>query len=97
MHNPDYGCSKLTRLFLFIIISGNFTSATDINLVVAKNNRIEIHTVTPEGLRPVKEISLYGKVAVMKFFRGPVSVIFPIFSKKYPSFYLDFMYLHVSN
>lgn len=52
-------------------VCGNFTSATDINLVVAKNNRIEIHTVTPEGLRPVKEISLYGKVAVMKFFRGP--------------------------
>ncbi|KAI5740244.1 hypothetical protein M8J76_002026 [Diaphorina citri] len=52
-------------------VTGNFTSSTDLNLVVAKNNRIEIHTVTPEGLRPVKEIFLYGKIAVMKFFRGP--------------------------
>lgn len=52
-------------------VTGNFTSSSDLNLVVAKNNRIEIHTVTPEGLRPIKEIFLYGKVAVMKFFRGP--------------------------
>lgn len=50
-------------------VTGNFTSPSDLNLILAKNTRIEIHLVTPEGLRPLKEIGLYGKVAVMKFFR----------------------------
>ncbi|KAI4468344.1 dna repair/rna processing cpsf family [Holotrichia oblita] len=50
-------------------VTGNFTSPTDINLIVAKNTRLEIYLVTPEGLKPVKEVTLYGKVAVMKLFR----------------------------
>ncbi|XP_044728814.1 DNA damage-binding protein 1 isoform X2 [Chrysoperla carnea] len=49
--------------------TGNFTSSTDLNLIVAKNTRLEIYLVTPEGLRPIKEISLYGKISVMKLFR----------------------------
>jgi hypothetical protein len=53
-------------------VAGNFTSQKDLNLILAKNNRLEIYIVTPEGLRPLKEIGLYGKVAVMKFFRPPV-------------------------
>lgn len=56
------------------MIQGNFTSTTDLNLIVAKNTRLEIYLVTPEGLRPVKEISLYGKIAVMKLFRPAVSI-----------------------
>ncbi|CAH0552007.1 unnamed protein product [Brassicogethes aeneus] len=50
-------------------VTGNFTSPTDLNLIVAKNTRLEIYLVTPEGLRPIKEVGLYGKVAVMKLFR----------------------------
>ncbi|XP_017785317.1 PREDICTED: DNA damage-binding protein 1 [Nicrophorus vespilloides] len=50
-------------------VTGNFTSPTDLNLIVAKNSRLEIYLVTPEGLRPLKDIGLYGKIAVMKLFR----------------------------
>lgn len=39
---------------------------------MAKNTRLEIYLVTPEGLRPVKEVGIYGKVAVMKLFRPQV-------------------------
>lgn len=28
--------------------------------------------MTPEGLRPLKEVGIYGKIAVIKFFRPPV-------------------------
>lgn len=41
---------------------------------MAKNTRLEIYLVTPEGLRPVKEVGIYGKVAVMKLFRPQVSL-----------------------
>lgn len=52
-------------------VTGNFTSSTDLNLLVAKNSRLEVYLVTPEGLRPMKEVGLYGRVAKMKLFRPP--------------------------
>jgi len=50
-------------------IAGNFTSGNDLNLLIAKSTRIEIYLVTAEGLRPIKEISIYGRVTIMKLFR----------------------------
>lgn len=54
--------------------AGNFTSTTDLNLIVAKSSRLEIYLVTPEGLRPIKEVGINGKIAVMKLFRPAVSL-----------------------
>jgi DNA damage-binding protein 1 len=53
--------------------TGHFTSPSDLNLVLAKVNQVEILVVTPEGLRPVKQFTINGRVQVMKFFRpqGP--------------------------
>lgn len=58
---------------MHLMFSGNFTSSTDLNLIVAKNSRLEIYLVTPEGLRSLKEIGINGKIAVMKHFRPIVS------------------------
>uniref|UniRef100_T1J441 DNA damage-binding protein 1 n=1 Tax=Strigamia maritima TaxID=126957 RepID=T1J441_STRMM len=52
-------------------VTGNFTSPDDLNLILAKNTRLEIYLVTPEGLRPVKEVGLYGKIGVLKLYRPP--------------------------
>ncbi|XP_059156437.1 DNA damage-binding protein 1-like [Physella acuta] len=52
-------------------VTGNLTSPTDLNLVIAKNTRVEIYVVTPEGLRPVKEMMIYGRIAVLELFRPP--------------------------
>ena len=40
---------------------------------MAKNSRLEIYLVTPEGLRPLKEVGINGKIAVLKHFRPSVS------------------------
>lgn len=45
------------------------------NLLIAKNTRLEIYVVTAEGLRPVKEVGMYGKIAVMELFRPKVSAL----------------------
>lgn len=42
-------------------------------MIVAKNSRLEIFLVTPEGLKPIKEVGIYGKIAVLKLFRPAVS------------------------
>lgn len=54
---------------------GHFTSAEDLNLLIAKNTRLEIYVVTAEGLRPVKEVGMYGKTAVMELFRPKVGAL----------------------
>lgn len=59
---------ELTRA----LITGNFTGPNDLNLILAKVNHVEILSVTPEGLRPVKQFTINGKVDVLKFFRPPV-------------------------
>ena len=50
-------------------IQGNFTSPTDLNLIIARNTRIEILSVSPEGLRSIREFSINGSIEVMKLFR----------------------------
>ncbi|ELU03057.1 hypothetical protein CAPTEDRAFT_148808 [Capitella teleta] len=52
-------------------VTGNFTSTKDLNLIIAKNTRLEVYVVTPEGLRPIKEIGIYGRIAVLELFRPP--------------------------
>jgi len=59
-------------LFCFVLL-GNFTSKVDLNLLIAKNTRLEIYVVTPEGLRPVKEIGIYGRIEVLHLYRPQVS------------------------
>lgn len=55
-------------------VSGHFTGPQDVNLIVAKCNRIEVHVVTPEGLRPLLDVGIYGRVTVMEIFRPEVGV-----------------------
>ncbi|XP_036343335.1 DNA damage-binding protein 1-like [Rhagoletis pomonella] len=50
-------------------VTGNFTSPTDLNLIIARNSQLEIDLVTPEGLRPLKEVNINGQISVMRHFR----------------------------
>ena len=52
-------------------VTGHFTGPDDLNLVIAKNNCLEVHTVTAEGLQPKLDIKIYGRIATMQLFRPP--------------------------
>ncbi|XP_048024173.1 DNA damage-binding protein 1 isoform X2 [Megalobrama amblycephala] len=73
-------------------ITGHFTSAEDLNLLIAKNTRLEIYVVTAEGLRPVKEVGMYGKIAVMELFRpkGESKDLLFILTAKYNACILEY-------
>ncbi|XP_048462818.1 DNA damage-binding protein 1 isoform X2 [Rhincodon typus] len=73
-------------------VTGHFTSADDLNLLIAKNTRLEIYVVTPEGLRPVKEVGMYGKIAVMELFRpkGEGKDLLFILTAKYNACILEY-------
>ena len=49
--------------------TGNLTSSNDLNLVIARNNKIEIMLITQEGLQSIREFNINGSVEVMKLFR----------------------------
>ncbi|XP_056134437.1 DNA damage-binding protein 1 [Lampris incognitus] len=73
-------------------ITGHFTSAEDLNLLIAKNTRLEIYVVTAEGLRPVKEVGMYGKISVMELFRpkGESKDLLFILTTKYNACILEY-------
>uniref|UniRef100_A0A915B6F3 DNA damage-binding protein 1 n=1 Tax=Parascaris univalens TaxID=6257 RepID=A0A915B6F3_PARUN len=47
----------------------NFTGANDLNLVLAKTNRLELMVVTPDGLKSYREVAVFGRIAAVKAFR----------------------------
>ncbi|CAL5227828.1 g10856 [Coccomyxa viridis] len=50
-------------------VVGHFTSPKDINLIISKCTRIEIHTLSPEGLKGVVDVAIYGRIATLELFR----------------------------
>ncbi|KAJ3679366.1 hypothetical protein LUZ60_017377 [Juncus effusus] len=48
---------------------GNFTAPNQLNLIIAKCTRIEIHLLTPHGLQPMLDVPIYGRIATLELFR----------------------------
>lgn len=43
--------------------------------VCSKSTRLELHTVGAEGLEPVLDVPIYGRVAAIKLFRPKVIIV----------------------
>lgn len=56
---------------VFSCVTGNFTAPNDMNLILGKMTRLDVNLVTPEGLRLLNEISIFGRVTVLKNYRVP--------------------------
>ena len=50
-------------------IKGNFFSSTSIDVLFAKSSKLDIYTVTENGLSPICEVPIYGKIAAMCKYR----------------------------
>lgn len=48
---------------------GNFTAPHELNLIIAKCTRIEIHLLTAQGLQPMLDVPIYGRIATLELFR----------------------------
>ncbi|CAA7054607.1 unnamed protein product [Microthlaspi erraticum] len=64
---------------------GNFTSPQELNLIIAKCTRIEIHLLTPQGLQTILDVPLYGRIATLELFRphGETQDLLFIATEKY--------------
>lgn len=48
---------------------GNFTGPDDLNLITAKTTQIEIHSIGEEGLTPLLDVGIYGRIECIRIFR----------------------------
>lgn len=63
----------------------NFTSPLDTNLIIAKGNHLEIQTLKEDGLAPILDVALFGKITALDFYRPAncsQDVIFVLVEKK---------------
>ena len=75
-----------------VAITSNFTGAEDLNLILAKNSKIEIHMVTPEGLRHYMDLNINGCVTCMQSFRPKgedLDVVF-VLTRRYHVFIIQY-------
>lgn len=50
-------------------VSGNFLGPNEVHLITAKLSRIEISKASPEGLKTVHEVGLFGRIDSIKSFK----------------------------
>lgn len=53
-------------------LTGSFTGPDDLNLIQAKGSCIVISQVTAEGLKPVLDVDIFGRISCMQLFRPKV-------------------------
>ncbi|TMW57264.1 hypothetical protein Poli38472_003189 [Pythium oligandrum] len=51
-------------------LTATFTGPNDRNLLIAKSTRFEVHAITPEGLVPVHDVNIYGRIVIFEVFRS---------------------------
>ena len=71
---------------------GNFTAPDDVNLIVARSTRLEIHKLTEEGLDTMFSVDIYGRIATMNLFKPKGASTHSIFlsTEKYVFCVLEF-------
>ncbi|KIH43476.1 hypothetical protein ANCDUO_26517, partial [Ancylostoma duodenale] len=50
-------------------VVGNFTGDEDMNLILAKVNRLEIVKLASDGLKVVQEVPVFGRIETIRLFR----------------------------
>ncbi|KAI8386817.1 mono-functional DNA-alkylating methyl methanesulfonate N-term-domain-containing protein [Blakeslea trispora] len=51
-------------------VKGSFISPYETNLILGKGTRIEVYTLTPDGLKPTIEFSVYGTIIALKLYKS---------------------------
>lgn len=57
---------------VFSSLTANFTGPNDVNLIAAKGKRLDISLVTSDGLKPVLDLPIYGRIQSVLAFRPKV-------------------------
>ena len=56
-------------------LTGSFSGPSDLNLVQSKGNNLVVNLATPEGLKPLVDVTINGRIAIMQLFRPKVRTL----------------------
>ena len=70
-------------------ITGSFTGPDDLNLIQAKGSNLVISLVTAEGLRPILDVDVFGRITSIQLFRPEVSITIEILLFKHAENFFD--------
>ena len=68
-HSYNYVVTAHKPTAVTQVAVGSFTSPTGTDLLVAKSSRLEIHSITPDGLEAVLDVPIYGRISALKLFK----------------------------
>ena len=67
-----YVVSSMAPTATMHVAVGNFTSSSDVNLIIAKISSLEICTATAEGLVQLFDVPVHGRIASLELVRPRV-------------------------
>jgi hypothetical protein len=70
----NYVVSAQKATVISAAVVGNFRLPDELDLIIARVNRLEHLLVTPEGLKPHRELPIFGRIAILQSFRLPGEV-----------------------
>ena len=56
-------------------LTGSFSGPSDLNLVQSKGNNLVVNLATPEGLKPLVDVTINGRITIMQLFRPQVRTL----------------------
>ena len=71
----NYAVTAYKPTAITAALTGNFTGPNDLNLIQAKGTYLVVNLVTPEGLKPVVDVNIYGRITIMQLFRPRVLTV----------------------
>lgn len=71
----NYAVTAYKPTAITAALTGNFTGPNDLNLIQAKGTYLVVNLVTPEGLKPVVDVNIYGRITIMQLFRPRVLAV----------------------
>ncbi len=72
-HQFYYATSQKSTAVTHSVV-GQITAPNELNLVLGKTSRIEIYRITNEGLSPLCDIGINGRIGTMNIIRIAVSI-----------------------
>ena len=81
----SYIATSLRPTAVNVAICCHFSGTNDQNLIIAKGNRLELHKLTPDGLQPMLDVGIYGRIVALAPYRTALATqdsVFVLTDKK---------------
>lgn len=80
--NSNYVVTAYKPTSVTNALTGNFSAPKDLNLIQSRGNNLIVNVVTPEGLEPLVDVNINGRITIMQMFKPKVWTTLHVAVKK---------------